>query len=185
MSFPGKHRSWMCFRLFVWAIVFLGLYVWPTAVNAGTVKQNPVDLILYQLDVNDEHVFRDGTIAVDPALPIQEKLKLLLDEISRRHFSDRPPIKILRTEKTKDGFIVTINLSEPEQDFYRSKWYQSFQGSTGGQETFVQLVHTILQPDYPGFWFTGIKVFWNGQPIEELDHIDLEGIKYRGKMKKA
>ena len=175
----------MRLKLFVGVIIFFGLSVCASALNAGTVKQNPVDLILYQLDINNEHVLRDGTIAVDQALPIQQKLKLLLDEISHRHYSDRTPIEILKTEKTKEGFIVTINLKETEQDFYQSKWYQSFQGSTGGQETFVQLVYTPLQPDYPGFWFAGIKVLWNGRPIEELDHIDLTGVKYRGKMEKV
>lgn len=172
----------MVLKLVVAAIIFLGLPVSSPALNAEPIKQTSADLILYQLDINNDHILQDGAITVDPALPIQQKLKLLLEEISRRHYSDRPSIEILRTEKTKDGFVVTINLSEPEQDFYRSKWYQSFQGSTGGQQAFIQLVYTPLQPDYPGLWFAGLKVFWNGQPIEELDHIDLAGIKHRGKM---
>ena len=173
----------MRLKLVAGASVFLGLLLCPLNVRAETPKLNPTDLILYQLDINNGHILQDGTIRIDPVLPLQQKLKLLLKEISRRHYPDRFPIEILKTEKTKEGLVVTINLREPEQDFYRSRWYQSCQGSTGGQQAFVDLVYTPLQPDYPGSWFTGIKVFWNGRPIEELDHIDLTGIKYRGKMK--
>jgi len=169
--------------LFV-SLVFLGMVCPGTILCRETVQQTAKELLLYELDVNDEHLLLKGRLPIDETLTIQQKLRILLDEISRRHFSDRPPIEILRTRKTKEGFVVTLNLREDGEDFYRSKWYQSFQGSTGGWWTFFQLVYTPLQPDYPGFWFSGVNVFWNGNPIEELDHIDLSGEKRRSEMRR-
>jgi len=139
---------------------------------------------LYSLDDNEKFLL-EGRLVIDESLPIQNKLRLLLDEVSRRHFSDLPPIEILETLKTKDGFVVVLNLTEDEQDFFQSKWYRRFQGSTGDSQTRFRLIYTSLQPDYPGFWFAGVKVFWNGKPIDSEDaDLFISRITYRSKMRK-
>lgn len=138
------------------------------------------ELLLYRVDENYERHL-DGRILVDESLTIQEKLRLLLDEISRRHYPELHPIEILRTLKTKDGFVAILNLTENERDFFRSKWYQKFGGSVGWMQTYCQLIDTPLQPDYSGFWFSGVKLYWNGKPLDE--ELEIPAVVLRAKSK--
>lgn len=172
-------------RWFLKAVLFAGLVLSGVPDFGGilygqNVPKNAKELLLYRVDDNYERHL-DGRIPVDESLPIHEKLRLLLDEISRRHYPDLPPIEILKTLKTKDGFVATLNLTEDERDFFRSQWYQKFQGSVGWKQTYCQLIETPLQPDYPGFWFSGVELYWNGKPLDE--DLEIPGVVLRVKSK--
>ncbi|HOG23716.1 MAG TPA: hypothetical protein PK590_03620 [Candidatus Omnitrophota bacterium] len=145
-----------------------------------TVATSKRELLLYRVD-DDYERHPDGRVPVDESLPIQQKMRLLLDEISRRHYPDLPPIEILETLKTKDGLVAVLNLTEQEQEFFKSRWYQKFGGSLGWKQTYCQLIETPLQPDYPGFWFSGVKLYWNGKPLDE--DIEISGVIFRVKSK--
>ena len=147
------------------------------------IKPSPKGLLLYELD-NDRQLHVAGVVPIDPAMTIHQKMMALLKEITRSHYSDGRSLEVLKTKTTRAGFIVTVDLRESETDFFRSKWYQSFQGELGAHQTFVRIFFDLLQPDYPGFWFSGINLVWNGKPFDEemkdaLDFDRLTGTTYR------
>jgi hypothetical protein len=51
-----------------------------------------------------------------------------------------------------------------------------FQGSTGGQTTFCMLTATFMQPHLEFPLLDGLIILYNGELLEELDHINLSGI---------
>ena len=173
-------------RGFLKAVLFAGLILIEVPASGRVIYGQNIptsakELLLYSADENYK-CFLDGRIPIDASLSIQKKLRILLDGISRRHYPDLPPIEILKTLKTKDGFVVILNLKEKEQDFFQSKWYQKFGGSLGWTQTYCQLISTSLQPDYPGFWFSGVKLLWNGKPLDE--DVEIPSVVFRSEAKK-
>ncbi len=51
-----------------------------------------------------------------------------------------------------------------------------FQGSTGGQNTFLMLVSNLLQPQLEHPLLDGIIFLYNNSELKKMDHIELEGI---------
>lgn len=168
----------------LFALLWNFVFIVPGFFGQEDIKTTPNELLLYELD-NDRRLHVAGVVPIDPALTVHQKLRILLNKITRHYYSDDRSLEALRTKKTKDGFIVTINLKEDETDFFRSKWYQAFQGELGAHQVFVQIFFNLLQPDYSGFWFSGMNVTWNGQPLfneemkDALDFDQLTGTAYR------
>lgn len=168
------------------ALLWNFVFIVPGSSGQEDIKTTPNELLLYALG-NDRQVHVTGVFPVDPALTVHQKLGILLSEINRRYYSDGRSLEVLRTKKTRDGFIVTVDLRESGADFFRSKWYQAFQG-LGADQTFVRIIYAALQPDSPGFWFTGVNLAWNGKPFDDeareaLDFGRLTGITYRREVK--
>jgi hypothetical protein len=51
-----------------------------------------------------------------------------------------------------------------------------FQGSIGGQTTFSMLGATFIQPHLDPPLLDGLILLYNGETLQELDHINLSGI---------
>jgi hypothetical protein len=67
--------------------------------------------------------------------------------------------------------IAVVNMVDPEKIMYN--W---FQGSTGGKATQERIFLNIMQPQSENF-INGCIIHWNNQPVGELDHVNLQGIK--------
>jgi len=74
--------------------------------------------------------------------------------------------------KLKTYDIAVININDPEK--FMRRYY--FQGSAGGNATFKLLGTNILQPHNRQRFLDGMIIMINNEPVEESDHINLEGI---------
>lgn len=113
-------------------------------------------------------------------LSLLEKLKIIADKLSTHQFKDHP-IHVLKIEKKNNQKIAHIDLKElPGKGHYT--WRSGyFQGSTGGHFTQISLQKTFLQEDYSGPWIDGVQFYYEGKPMEEMEHINLSGVRYRRK----
>jgi len=68
--------------------------------------------------------------------------------------------------------IATVNMVDPDRD---AMGY-FFQGSAGARTTFYMLGATFLQPQLDPPLIDGLVLFYNGEILPELDHINLAGI---------
>ena len=75
--------------------------------------------------------------------------------------------------------ILTLDLVDSAEQQGVGSWYDSFQGSAGGASTEAFLVATFLQPGYAGAWFDGVRFLLNGQPVGEMDHVNLDRLFLR------
>lgn len=75
--------------------------------------------------------------------------------------------------------ILTLDLVDSAEQQGVGSWYDSFQGSAGGASTQAFLVATFLQPGYAGAWFDGVRFLLNGQPVGEMDHVNLDRLFLR------
>lgn len=136
-----------------------------------------------------DYLVVDFYILIPKDLPMMKRLKTIAKKLSEEKF--KLPIEVLKIEEQDGEKIAIINLREHpvnqgreciEMDFVYPRWCSGyFQGSLGGQETYIILVETFLQRDYKGSWIDGIKFMYEDKPIDIdiWDHIDLAGIKYR------
>lgn len=76
--------------------------------------------------------------------------------------------------KTRDYKIATINIIDTNKICMGCY----FQGSLGGSMTAVMLGTNILQPQfvYSSPFLDGVILLYNGSPLKEMDHIDIDGI---------
>ncbi len=75
--------------------------------------------------------------------------------------------------------ILILDLVDLGEHLEPSGWYNSFQGSAGGSAIQAFLVATFLQQQYGGDWFDAAKFLLNGQPMIEMDHVNLSGVFLR------
>jgi len=75
--------------------------------------------------------------------------------------------------------ILTLDLVDSAEQQGVGSWYDSFQGSAGGASTQAFLVATFLQPGSAGTWFDGVRFLLNGQPVGEMDHVNLDRLFLR------
>jgi hypothetical protein len=68
--------------------------------------------------------------------------------------------------------IATVNMVDPDRD---AMGY-FFQGSAGARTTFYMLGATFLQPHLDPPLIDGLVLLYNGEILQELDHINLAGI---------
>ena len=127
----------------------------------------------------------DRYVSIPKNLPLQSKIKILLDSISIIYFH-RLSIEVIGIDSSYDDQKnLTINLKEksdfkiPESLGSYQTWYDYFQGSTGGLNTTTILRESILQKDYKNDWISGLVVFYQGDSIGIWDHINLDGLIIR------
>ena len=135
-------------------------------------------LAVYGMDsqvMNEEINFY---LTLPEGLPLLDQLKFLASKLSQHKFSGLP-IEILKIEEREEETIAIINLKEITPDSLTSWKTGYFQGSAGGVATSTTLTRTFLQEAHPGEWIDGVEFYYEGQPIGDLDHLDLKGVKYR------
>ncbi|MEO0189758.1 MAG: hypothetical protein ABIL18_02130 [candidate division WOR-3 bacterium] len=143
-------------------------------------KEYEVDFFkVYSYNPINDSVEIDFYIKIPKHLPLETKLRIITDRLSRFEFQ-RHPINFLRVENRKGKKIAIVDLKEPDYSHAFTWRGGFFQGSSGGLSTTITLVKTFLQPDYQGEWIDGIEFYYEGEPISnEWDHIRLNGTIYR------
>ncbi len=74
-----------------------------------------------------------------------------------------------------DEIIANVELVADATSLADDSWYQSLQGSTGAHATELRTLWNLLQPHYRGEWPSGVRLSYRGEPMRELDHVDLSG----------
>jgi hypothetical protein len=84
--------------------------------------------------------------------------------------------EVVRIEKisTKSRPLTIAVINMIDKNGYAMTHF--FQGSTGGQTTFCMLGATFMQPHLEPPLTDGLMLLYNGEPLSELDHINLSGI---------
>lgn len=107
-------------------------------------------------------------------LGVAENIREILSTVSSQYF-DGAAIELSTIDTINSQKIAVINLID-NGDY----WYQSMQGSTGGQMTEYNLIENVLQRQYPGYWVDGVRFTLNGQSITNSEHCpDLSKTTYR------
>lgn len=130
-------------------------------------EQNEICLNISSLDSNTEEKIVLGTLKMDNSKSIEEKLNLLLKEISALKF-ENAPINLVKVEDN----IAYVDLNESSDKNYWSNTY--FQGSTGGSITTYTLIESILQREYNGEWISGVYFTYEGKTDIEFDHVGID-----------
>lgn len=126
-----------------------------------------VSFDISSLDVNSGEKIVIGSLKLDESKSIEDKLNLLLKEISKLSF-DNAPIKLTKMQNN----VAYIDLSEGVNKNYWSTGY--FQGSTGGSITTYTLTESILQRNYKGQWIDGVCFSYEGKTDMEFDHLGMD-----------
>lgn len=126
---------------------------------------NQSKLKILSKDANTNETIVTGSVSIDEKLSIEDKLNLVISEVSKVQF-ENAPIKCL---KIKDN-IAYIDISEDQNKKFWSNRF--FQGSTGANITCYTLVESLLQREYKGEWIDGIYFTYGGEKDVEFDHLD-------------
>lgn len=148
---------------------------------------------VYGADEEVENIEVNFYIKISDDLMIKEKLKRLVDALSRFKFNYLP-IEVVKLKEKSDDKIAVINLEEHQWNKEKDEvpelrgsagvtWRSDyFQGSTGGQFTTATLTETLLQREYEGDWIDGVEILYQNKPIEQVaQHVPISGIVYRDK----
>ena len=156
--------------------------------NSKTTLSAPSQIIgeiqLYTFSPDQQNSLRDAQPFI---LPLSTTVKEALDRLGR-HLAKSYFSKTYANEATDIDFevlsiaeisskarafrIAVINMIDTNRDAMGC----FFQGSTGGQTTFCMLAATFMQPHLNPPLLDGIAVFYNGEILPVLDHIDLSGV---------
>ncbi|MGC9472053.1 MAG: hypothetical protein ACP5D1_10960 [Bacteroidales bacterium] len=124
----------------------------------------------------------DRTITVDSSMTLEKMIRAMADSLSVYYFNGLS-IELAGLDTIPEaGPVARIDLREKEG--YRGpgslpsyhSWYDFFQGSAGGTSTTITLRESFLQPGYEGPWINGVIFLYQGEPIGEWDHIQLQGL---------
>lgn len=130
-------------------------------------------LPIYGLDENAQAEEVNFYIHLPEALPLEDQLNVVASSLSRFKFSNLP-IEVMRIEDRDGKKIALIDLREDSNN--QSSWETGyFQGSTGGGATTLTLTKSFLQPNYKGDWIDGVEFYYEGEPMGEWDHVNLQG----------
>ncbi|MEO0079317.1 MAG: hypothetical protein ABIK44_01390 [candidate division WOR-3 bacterium] len=145
-----------------------------------TTGRMPYLFRVYGSDEGALHEEVNFYLAIPESLSLREKLEFLIARVSKYRFRGLP-LRLVRLDDRQGKKIAVIDLEEPEFREGLSWGGSYFQGTTGGHFTYVSLVKTFLQNDYPGEWIDGVQFLYRGKPFEEndWDHINLSGTFYR------
>jgi hypothetical protein len=119
------------------------------------------------------------TIEITPHVSRGEALGALLNRVNGNSSGRR--IQWSGLDRTEQGDILVLDLVDGEGASGVESWYNAFQGSAGGAATQGFLAATFLQPAYRGDWYDGVRFILNGEPMSEMDHVNLSGAFLRGK----
>ena len=128
---------------------------------------NESKLKILSKDANTNETIVTGSVSIDEKSPIEDKLNLVISEVSKLQF-ENAPIKCLKIEDN----IAYIDISEDKNENYWSNRF--FQGSTGANITCYTLVESLLQREYEGKWIDGIYFTYEGKTDVEFDHVDVD-----------
>ncbi len=126
----------------------------------------------------------DRTISIEADKSVLDKAAMIADTLSSYYF-DGLEIRITDTLRDQNNTVIySIDLVDPassdrDGEMTSPSWYQYFQGSYGGQHTSIVLAESLLQRNYTGPWMEKVIFYYQGEPMEALDHIDLSGIRIR------
>lgn len=132
-----------------------------------TSNMKQVSLNISSLDANSGEKIVLGSLKLDEDKSLEEKLNILIEEISKIQFNNTP-IKLVKIEDN----VAYIDLQEDDNKNYWSTVY--FQGSTGANITTYTLTESILQRDYKGNWINGVFFSYEGKTDMEFDHIGMD-----------
>jgi hypothetical protein len=136
-----------------------------------------VPLAVYRFDPLNGRLYVTRTIGVEPEVSRHAALEALLARVNGT-LSGRL-IRLAGVDQKEQGDILVLDMVDPEETSGGGGWYNAFQGSAGGAATQGFLVATFLQPAYRGNWFDGVRFLLNGEPISEMDHVNLSGVFLR------
>ena len=148
------------------------------------------ELILYtsrDTFLSDKNLYQtvpvpDRSLFVDSTLSLEKKIRILADSLSVYYFNGLTLQLSGMDTMPEVGLVARIDLQE--KDAYSGpgslpsyhSWYDFFQGSAGGTNTTITLRESFLQPGYEGPWINGVIFLYQGEPIGEWDHIQLQGL---------
>ena len=152
-----------------------------TGLERVAVASDPsfVPLAVYRFDPLNGHLAVTRTIEIGPGLSRGEAAGALLDRLNQ--ILPGRSVQWAGVEHTAQGDILILDLVDTEGASEQSSWYNAFQGSTGGAATQGFLAATFLQPAYSGDWYDGVRFLLNGEPVSEMDHVNLSGVFLRSK----
>ena len=137
------------------------------------------DTFLSKENAYQQIAYIDKVINLNQSKSVFEKLTIIADTLSNRYFNG---LSIELTDNFPESKIVKVNLVERPEfkgpgslPSYQS-WYDFFHGTMGGTNTTIILKESLLQRAYKGQWINGLVFYYQGKPIGEFDHIDLNGI---------
>ncbi len=142
------------------------------------------DIDLYTFSSHDQYFLSDARpFPLSADTSIKDALTSLGRHLSETYFVHErmdPQSKILfqvteihEITKLPEALrVAVINMIDIEG--YAMKYF--FQGSTGAQTTFCMLGATFMQPQLDAPLLDGLIMLYNGEPLPELDHINLSGI---------
>ena len=137
-------------------------------------------LTLFTGDIDTYSKKEAETIVIAENLSVEKKLEVIAEELSKMHF-DNLPIEVKQVEQIDGKEIAIINLKEYQKPSDKNKtWMQYLNaGSAGSRITLITLEESFLQRDLKGEWIAGIKILYEGQNIEEMDHFPGTEIIFR------
>jgi hypothetical protein len=173
------------FFLFLILFLFHGSSCSDIAEKTSSVRPETIgDINLYTFSSHDQYFLSDARPFPLPAdTSIEDALTSLGKHLSETYFVHEqmdPQSKILfevteihEIPNLSDTLrVAVINMVDRER--YAMKYF--FQGSTGAQTTFCMLGATFIQPELDSPLLDGLIILYNGEPLPELDHINLSGI---------
>jgi hypothetical protein len=152
----------------------------PSAGQEGaSVLSDPahIPLSVYRFDSPNGRLFVTRTIEITPHVSRGEAVGALLDGVNEILSGRR--IQWSGIDHSEQGDILVLDLVDAEEASGGHGWYDAFQGSAGGAATQGFLAATFLQPAYRGDWFDGVRFLLNGEPMSEMDHVNLSGVFLR------
>jgi hypothetical protein len=138
-----------------------------------------VPLAIYRFEPLNGRLLVTRTIEIDPGLSRGEAAGTLLDDVNGILTGRR--VQWAGVDHTEQGDILVLDLVDMEGASAVRSWYNAFQGSAGGAATQGFLMATFLQPAYSGDWYDGVRFLLNGEPMSEMDHVNLSGVFLRSK----
>ncbi len=139
------------------------------------------DTLLVEENVYKQVPYVISTLQVNKNKTILEKMTVIADTLSKGYFNNLE-IEVSSFDQLPEEDFVKINLKEQSQydgpgslPSYQS-WYDYFQGSYGGKNTTIILRESFLQRDYESKWVDGLVFYYQGKPMEPMDHLFLRGL---------
>jgi hypothetical protein len=135
-------------------------------------------LFVYSFDPLTGILTAGSPVEVSPDASSEAALDALLSRVNAL-WDGRRRIAAAGVAEVEGRQILTLDLLDEEEPTGPGSWYNSFQGSAGGAASQAFLVATFLQPAYAGAWFGGVRFLLNGEPVGEMDHVNLDGLFLR------
>lgn len=147
-------------------------------VNASENDINIIPIYGYDIDTANSEVI--SWIPLISSNGIEKNIEILAKYMEDKYFN-KGHITIEEIIDVDGKRVAIINLKEKESNTKEknSIWMSRyFAGSAGGRATESRMKLTFLQPGYSGEWIDGIKLLYEGVPLE-FNHANLPDIIYR------